>query len=212
MKTPIHPTMAWLAAALAAAALLAQPVRADDEGIYGPNAPPQSAFVRLFNASGGPLASATLDAEPFDDLAPYEASEFEFTTPGTHTINAGGVKESVALEKNRYYTAVLRDGKITLIGNERYTNRMKSLVLLYNLLDGTPVSLKTADGRTTVIEDVKPNASGSREINAVKTNLGVYAGNQSLVQAKPMVFERGSVFSLFVTGPKDSPVAVWVIN
>lgn len=208
--SPIRHALPLLAPLLAAA--LAGPAGADDEGIYGANAPPQSAFVRLFNASGGPLAGATLDGAPLDDLAPYEASEFEFTAPGSHTLSAGGVKESVSLEKNRYYTAVLRDGKISLIGNERYRNRMKALVLLYNLLDSGPVSLKTADGRTTVIEAVKPNASGGREINAVKTALAVYEGNSERVQVKPMVFERGSVFSLFVSGPKDNPVAVWVIN
>lgn len=201
-----------LAAALAAAVQVARPVHADDEGIYGPNAPPQSAFVRLFNASNAPVTGATLGGEAFDNLAPFEASAFEFVTPGSHPISAGGVKQSFDLDKNQYYTAVLRDGKITLIANDRYSNRMKSLVLLYNLVDGSSLSLRTADGRTTVIDAVKPNASGGREINAVKTQLAVFDGEKSLTQVKPMTFERGRVFSLFVTGPKDQPVATWVIN
>lgn len=205
-------SMAFLAAALGAAVLMGKPARAGDEGLYGPNAPPQSAFVRVFNATTAPIAGATLDSQPFDNAGPFEATEFEFTTPGTHTIVAGGARQAVDLDKNRFYTAVVRGDKITLIENERYSNRMKSLVLVYNLIDGTNLALKTADGRTTVVGPVKPNTAGGREINAVKTQLALFDGETSLAQVKPMTFERGRVFSLFVTGSQDQPMPVWVIN
>ena len=196
-------------ALLAGLALL--PARAADEGVYGPVAPPNSAFVRVFNATAQPELQARIADKTTDEIPAFGASEFVFLPPGKYTLAAGAVSQPVTLEANKFYTAALEGKEFRLLQNERYTNRLKALVIVYNLVDGSTLSLKTPDGRP-VVENVGPNSIGSREVNAVKVNLAVFDGAKKLADVKPMNLERGRAFSLFVAGDKDQPVTSWVVN
>ena len=194
---------------LAGLALL--PARAGDEGVYGPVAPPNSAFLRVFNATAQPELQARIADKTLDEIPAFGASEFVFLPPGKYTLAVGQVSQPVTLEANKFYTAALEGKALQLLHNERYTNRLKALVIVYNLVDGSTLSLKTPDGRP-VIEDVGPNSIGSREVNAVKVNLALYDGAKKVTDVKPMNLERGRAFSLFVAGNKDQPVTSWVVN
>lgn len=207
MKTTWSVTMLLLTAALAAG-----PVRAGDEGLYGPVAPPDSAFVRVFNATPTSVENAAVGSEDFNDVLGYEASGFVFLPPGGYTLTVGSAKQQVTLRKNRYYTAVYEDGKIKMLDNDRYTNHLKALVIVYNLLDGIELSLRTADGKTAVIDKVAPNSYGTREVNPVRTQLALFKGQQRLAPVRQVAFERGKAFSLFVTGTPEMPVPTWVVN
>lgn len=194
-----------------AAALAATAATAGDEGVYGPVAPPNSAFVRVFNATSQPEIEARIADKVMADIGAYGASEYVFLPPGSHTLTAGTVQQAVTLKANRYYTAVLEGQSIRLLDNDRYNNRMKSLVILYNLVDGTTLSLKTPDGRP-VVENVAENSFGSREVNPVKVSLALFDGAKRVADVRPMNLERGRAFSLFVAGSREQPVQSWVVN
>ena len=115
------------------------------------------------------------------------------------------------LKPGRYYTAALRGGQFRLLDNDRYANRLKALVIVYNLVDGSTLSLKTTDGRG-VVENVAANSFGTREVNAVKVNLALFDGAKKVTDVKPMNLERGRAFSLFVAGNREQPVTAWVVN
>ncbi|HUR41957.1 MAG TPA: alginate O-acetyltransferase AlgF [Verrucomicrobiae bacterium] len=185
---------------------------ADEAGLYGPAAPPGSAFVRVFNGSSQSLLGSKIGPEDFNEVPAFEASEFTFLPPGTYTVNAGGSQAQATLKADRYYTAALVNGKLQLLDNARYGNRMKALVMVYNLVGDAPLALKTGDGKTTVVEPVAPGATGQREVNAIKAQFAVYKGEQRLAQARPVTLERGRAFSLFVVGTAAQPTPVWVIN
>lgn len=195
-----------------AAALAPAPSPAGDEALYGPAAPPGSAFIRIFNGTPLSINEARVGPESFDEIPPFDASEFTFVPAGKYALTAGNVKESLTLRADRFYTAAIIDGKVRLLDNERYGNRMKALVVLYNLADGGELSLRTADGRATVVDKVPPNQFAQREVNAVKTQLALYRGDQRVAAVRPMALERGRAFSLFVTGSAQQPVPVWVVN
>jgi alginate O-acetyltransferase complex protein AlgF len=197
------------AALLAALALL--PAQAADEGVYGPVAPPGSAFVRVFNATAQPELQARIGDKAMDEIAAFGASEFVFLPPGQYTLTVGAVSKPVALQANKFYTAALEGKELRLLDNERYTNRLKALVIVYNLVDGSTYSVKTPDGRP-VVENIAPNSIGSREVNAVKVNLALFDGAKKVTDIKPMNLERGRAFSLFVAGDKNQPVTSWVVN
>lgn len=199
--------------ALVAAALVLAPAQAGDEALYGPTAPPNSAFIRVYNATEEQIPLATIASEKMTDVSPYEASEFEFLMPGSYTLTVGSLRQAVNLAPNRYYTAVLVPGnKLQLLDNARYTNRLKALVTVYNLIDGVDLSLKTADGRTAVVEKIGNNAHGSREVNPVRTNFALFRGDTRVASVRPVTLERGKAFDLFVTGSAEQPQAVWVVN
>jgi len=201
-----------LAAALVAAGTLGvTAATAGDEGVYGPVAPPGSAFIRVFNATNTPEVEARIADKAMQDIGAYGASEFVFLPPGQHTLSIGAVQKPVSLKANRYYTAVLEGQQVTLLDNERYNNRLKALVILYNLVDGSTLSLKTPDGRP-VVENVAENKFGAREVNPVKVNLALFDGATRVADVRPMSLERGRAFSLFVAGTREQPVQAWVVN
>lgn len=193
-------------------ALAATAARAGDEALYGPAAPPGSAFIRVFNGTSQSINEARVGSEDFNEIPPFDASEFTFLPPGAHTLTAGEVKQSLTLKPDRFYTAAIMNGKVKLLDGERYSNRMKALVIVYNLVDGGELSLRTADGKTPVVDKVAPNATGQREVNAVRTQLALYRGEQRVAAVRPVSLERGRAFSLFVTGSPEQPVPVWVVN
>ena len=213
---PSNEPYRFLAAALAivlfGAALVAASAAYADEGLYGPAAPPGSAFVRVFNGTSQSLLDARVGPEDFNEVPPFDASEFVFLPPGSYDLTAGGAQQKVSLQADRFYTAALLNGKVQVLEGSRYANRMKALVIVYNLAGDAELSLKTADGKTPVVENVKPNASGQREVNAIRAQLALYKGAERVAPVKPVALERGRAFSLFVAGTAQSPVPVWVVN
>lgn len=213
---PSNEPYRFLAAALIfvllAAAVLAGRAALADEGLYGPAAPPGSAFVRIFNGSSQSILDAKVGPEDFNEIPPYDASECAFLPPGSYALSAGGATAQVQLQPDRYYTAALLDGKVTVLDNPRYGNRMKALVMVYNLSGDASLSLRTADGKTKVVDEVAPKTFGSREVNPVKANFALYKGEAKVADVRPISLERGRAFGLFVAGTASQPMPVWVVN
>ncbi len=201
----------WSGLTLALALVIASPAGADDEGVYGPSAPAGSAFLRVYNGTAQQEVDAHIADKTLDNIGAYAASDFVFLPPGQYTLTAGAASQSMTLKADRYYTAALDGKSFHVVDNDRYTNKLKALVMLYNFVDGTNLSLRTADGRP-VVDKVSGNAFGQREVNPVKVTLALYDGEKKLSEVKTITLERGHVFGLFATGSKDQPVTSWVTN
>lgn len=203
----------WMIAALCLLALLtSNTISAGDGGLYGPAAPPGSAFIRVFNASDADDIQAKVGNQTIPDIRAWNASEFIFLPAGTHRVAAAGGEASLALAPGRYYTAVAGPGGVRLLDNDNTGNRLKAQLILYNLTGDSALSLRTQDGATTVIGDVAKDASGKREVNPAKVQLAVYAGDKKLADAPPVTLARGQAFSLFVVGDANAPRLAWAIN
>ena len=189
---------------------------AGDEALYGPDAPPGSAFVRLFNASSAADLDAKVGNEEISNIDSLDASEFVFVPSGSHSLSVGSVQKDVQLESGAYYTAVLNEDAqadgITVIKSEKYSNRLKALVILYNLTDASDLSLRTVDGSTSVIDPVASQSVGTREVNPARIQLAVYQGEKKVASAPTVSFARGKAFSLFAVGSADAPRLVWASN
>lgn len=201
-----------LAAMIFVAALISATTKAGDAALYGPAAPPGSAFIRVFNASDQADLEARVGNEVISDIAAWNVSDFIFVPAGAQRLSAGTADQSIQLAADRYYTAVVGAGGPQLLDNDRYGNRLKALVILYNLTDAGGLSLKTQDGGTAVVADVAPKASGSREVNAARVQLAVFKGTQRIADAPPVSLARGKAFSLFAVGDASAPRLVWAIN
>jgi len=177
-------------------------------GLYPPAAPPGSAFVRVFNATPQPKVAAQVGDKSIADTASMQASSYIFLAPGHYAMTLGGQRRELQLQASRCYTAALQAQGIELFEQECFNSQLKSLVSMFNLVDGT-LSLKTADGGTTVIDGVMPRTGGHREVNPLKASLAVYRGDTKLADARPVSLERGKAVSLFVTGSAQAPVLVW---
>lgn len=184
-------------------------VHADEGGLYGPTAPAGSAFVRAYNAGSSEL-DLSLGTVSIKEVEPRGSSDFSFLPAGSYSASVGGKSLPVELKADQYYTLVqLPSGELKLVEDPAFKNRQKALVRIQNLSD-TPVSLKTADGKTEVIPAVAGKGRGDREINPVKVRLALFAGEQKVSDLSPLVVERGEAVSLYVTGSAGNLSPVWV--
>lgn len=204
--------VSMVVALLAAVSMTGTVARAGDGGLYGPAAPPGSAFIRVFNASDTEELTARVGNESIADIRAWGASDFIFLPAGTHPLSAGGASDSVTLAPGRYYTAVAGAGGVKLLDNDNSGNRLKALLILYNLTGNGALSLRTQDGGTVVIPDVATSTSGKREVNPSKVRLAVYDGDRKVGDAPPVSLARGQAFSLFVVGDGAAPRMAWAVN
>ncbi len=216
-RTPVHSfnPLRLLGCALglvAAMSLPAAPALADDAALYGPEAPPGSAFIRVVNATADADLEAQVGDKQIDRLAAWSASEFEYLPAGTQTVVAGSVKQSAQLQAGHYYTAVVDGERLRLLDNSAYDNRLKALVILYNLTDQSDLTLRTSDGKTTVVEPVARDAFGTREVNAARARLAVFAGDSKIGETPAVSLARGKATSVFAVGPASAPRLILATN
>jgi alginate O-acetyltransferase complex protein AlgF len=182
---------------------------ADEGGLYGPKAPKGSAFVRAYNAGSSEL-SVNVGNTALTDVPPQGSSDFKFLPAGNYSAQVGSSNLSVKLEADRYYTLVNQAGKDPqLVEEPPFKNKQKALLRVQNLSDAK-LTLKTADGKTPVVEDVAPQGRGEREINPVKVGLALFDGERKVSDLKPIALQRGEVVCLYVTGSGGKLSPVWV--
>ncbi|SDS72189.1 alginate O-acetyltransferase AlgF [Pseudomonas fuscovaginae UPB0736] len=202
-------TVKTLAMAAGLSLLSLQAWAAGDAALYGPTAPKGSSFVRLYNASNQEV-SATVGATALNDIAPLASSDFSFMPGGDYSAKVGSQSLPVKLAPDHYYTLVNNaSGQPQLIEEPPFKNKQKSLVRVQNLSDKA-LTLKTADGKTDVVQSVAAKGRGEREINPVKVSFALYDGNQKVSDLKPVALERGEAAVLYVTGSGSSLSPVWV--
>jgi len=181
---------------------------AGEGGLYAPNAPKGSSFVRGYNASNSELSFSVGNTE-LSDIAPLASSDFSFMPAGSYSAQVGSHNLPVKLEAEHFYTLVSQDGAAPrLVSEAPFTNKRKALLRVQNLTDNT-LSLKTADGKA-VVDAVAPDASGQREVNPVKVSLALFDGSRKVSDLKPVSLARGEVVSLYVTGSGNALSPVWV--
>lgn len=196
-----------LAAGLSLASM--QAFAGADAALYGPTAPKGSTFVRLYNAASAP-AAASVGNTQIKQVGAQASSDFSFLPGGDYTAQVGDKSVPVKLASDKYYTLVNSgSGNPQLIEEPPFKNKQKALVRVQNLSDQS-LTLKTADGKTEVVTPVAAKGRGEREINPVKVNLALYAGDKKVSDVKPVALERGEAAVLYVTGSGSSLSPVWV--
>jgi len=182
---------------------------AGEGGLYGPTAPKGSTFVRAYNAGNTEL-SVSVGNTDLPEIAPLGSSDFSFLPAGSYSAQVGSNTLPVKLDADRYYTLVSQPGsEPKLVEEPPFTNKQKALLRVQNLSDSN-LTLKTADGKTPVVEAVAPNARGEREINPVKVGLALFDGDKKVSDLKPVSLARGEVVCLYVTGSAGKLSPVWV--
>lgn len=176
--TTTNQSLAKAFALVAGVSLLSmQAFAGGDAALYGPTAPKGSSFVRIYNASNQEV-SATVGTTNLSDVAPLASSDFSFMPGGDYTAKVGSQSVPVKLAADHYYTLVNNaSGQPQLIEEPPFKNKQKSLVRVQNLSDKA-LTLKTADGKTDVVQSVAAKGRGEREINPVKVSFALYEGEK----------------------------------
>jgi alginate O-acetyltransferase complex protein AlgF len=177
--------------------------------LYAREAPPGSAFIRVFNATPAGGVHVQIGDKSQPQLAPYTAGAYIFLPPGSYPVKVGAQNQAFQLDGDHYYTVSAAPDGLKLFDLHGELTKLKSMISLYNVMPQTTLSLKTADGATPVFESVAPNTTTQRPINPLKLNLAVFNGDKKIADVPSVTLERGKSFSLFVGGSESMPILVW---
>ncbi|PYE52821.1 alginate O-acetyltransferase AlgF [Deinococcus yavapaiensis] len=168
-----------------------------DDGLYEAAPPPDSAFVRLINTAArdvtATLGSAAVSV-PSGNPSPYRV-----VRQGNVVVASGAVRQTLRVAAGRFYSVVVGDGSPRLVEDPDVTNRGRALVVLYNFGEHERVDLRTADGKTTVLEDVKRGLTAQRLVNGVRVTFAVFAAGKAIETFREVELERGAAYSVVVT-------------
>jgi alginate O-acetyltransferase complex protein AlgF len=177
--------------------------------LYAREAPPGSAFIHVFNATPVAGVNVQIGNQAQPPLLPFTASPFIFLPPGVCTVQAGSRSQSFTLEGNHYYTVSATADGLQLFESHEALTGLKAMIAFFNLMPGTTLALKTADGAATVFDAVAANTSRQRAINPLRLSLALFSGERKIADVPSVELERGRSFSLFAGGSETAPILVW---
>ena len=183
------------------------------DGLYAPEPPANSAFVRVVHAALNTTPiSPQLGTLGFSELGFGGISPYQVITEGDYTFSAAGSSQSLSMVAGNFYTvAVIDNGSgahIKLIKDASNSNMAKSLLMLYNFSAFESAHMKTADGKQAVIADVAAETMGSVIVNPISIDLAAFGPD--LIDSFPAQLERGAAYSLFIMGSADEPSSYFV--
>lgn len=198
------------AALLLCVCAAAAPARAGEAGLYDPAPPPGSAYLRLINAGSQGAIDLQLDQQRFVSAAATTASDYVVTPQGTKSAGWQGKTQAISLGAGKFYSLVISAGQAKLIEDPALQSRAKAMLRLYNLSSHPSLSLKTADGKVAIIEDVPPMGAADRLVNNARLTLGVYDGTNKLAATPEVSVERGNAYSVLAIASGEGLRAIWV--
>lgn len=179
-------------------------------GLYAAAPPPDSAFVRVVNASTGSL-SAKIETQALGQGLNYAGiSPYQVVREGAKVLEGSGKKMNLSLEAGNFYTVALVNGQWIVNQDKTASSLTKSRLSFYNFSDAQ-ASLKTVDGKLTLFNEFDRNHYDMLQVNPVKVQLAVFVGGKKLALPEAQL-EANTAYSIMVVGTGSSLQAVWVNN
>ena len=172
----------------------------EDDGLYAPPPPEGSAFVRFIHAQAElegdfppEVNGKERDGVVFAGVKPYGAVE-----PGKVHVKLGPVTFDFEAEPEVYYTLILQNSTFRVVKDPPIQNMLKSQIIVYNMTSRDDISLKTADGKVTVVGPLAADEIKDRDINPVKVSLVVFSGDDRLADSVDWPLERKRSYAVAV--------------
>lgn len=188
---------------------------ASQDGLYGPDAPRDAAWVRLINADPGggesaeePLALSVSETEwppvAFAQVAPYRT-----IAPGQHRAALAGHEFEFSAEAEDFITIVALPGDVLVLHDTPLQDISRGLLTLYNLTDGEPLTLRSRDG-SDILADVASRSAESVAISEAEAELEIYRAGERLASLESRLYRRGEAHSLIVLPLGSDPQVLYV--
>lgn len=135
-------------------------------------------------------------------------SGYRHIKQGQLTVTLPGQSVAKPFAAGRYYSVVTGN-----FGKEKFRvfadpkpSLSKATIVFYNLSSLDQVSLKTADGKITLQQNVARGTSVSREVNPLRVGFAVFQGNRKLGAIAPVQLRRGASLGIFLAPGGRTPV------
>ena len=176
------------------------------QGLYDPEPPANSAFVRVINAGSGELKPG-IDAVAYGAVTGFNASAYRVIPQGAHKLAAGAANKELNVLAKRFYSVIVNGSDVQVLEDPANPGQTKAGLSIYNLSKISSIALKTDDGKTTVVNGVTPGTVKSQAVNAIKVGLAAFNGSSKIASFPAVQLERGSTYSTIVFSESK---AVWV--
>ncbi|MCS5516621.1 alginate O-acetyltransferase AlgF [Pseudomonas qingdaonensis] len=199
--------LAATALLLVSTASLANDGNAD---LYDAVAPADSAFVRVLNLSDRSI-DVTLSGKVNPQKVAPASSAATASPAGSHKIAVDKQAIEPQLKANAASTVVY-DGKgLTLIADKYVNEPKKAQIAFYNL---TPAqaALKTSDGKTSVIDPLGKDQTGSRLVNEIKIGFAAYVDQRNVAQFDDLFLKKGRSYSYVLLPAANGYKSISVAN
>ena len=185
--------------------------------LYDPMPPDDSAYLRIVQAGSGKPVDVLVDGKVrLRQLASRNPSAYLVIPAGKHVIqlqsgSTKGPKTTVnAASKGAYtlaFPASTGTAEGTVFVDRTSTNRLKSMLAVYHLAPATgSVDVTTADGKTTVFDDIKPGSPAILEVNPIKVQLAVTSQAKATASSS-LSMTQGSAYSVFLFPSKGKGIS-----
>jgi alginate O-acetyltransferase complex protein AlgF len=179
--------------------------------LYDPEPPENAAFVRIANFSKVAI-STEINSTKFDSIVSNSISPYRVVLSGKNIIKNIS-KSELDIKSKQFYTVVVDGTKNTLFLNDSKSPGLtKSGISVYNISKTSNISLKTGDGKISVIQDVAIGSMKSKFVNAIKVNLAIFVGDKKVSSLGDIQFERSMSYSAFFYGKPDNYKFIWLKN
>jgi hypothetical protein len=222
----MHPSARSFLLAALLSSPFTTPIKAAPSGLlYDPEPPPNSAYVRVINASPDAIADIAVDGRSrVRDLAGHEASDYLVLPAGKRTLAIAGrdakpATVTVDVVAGRAISVALDkasgDVKPLIFEDKANTNLLKAVLAVYHLnAKGPNVDVIAANGATKVMTGLRPGTSRGLAVNPIKVDLAAVAeGASTQLASASLAMAPGGTYSLLLfAGPRGEFVARAIQN
>ena len=210
MSNPPTRTPGLRPASVLIAALLLVATAGAQEDLYGPQAPRDTAWVRVLNAASDDPLVPQLDGEPWEELGYGEGTAYRPIQPGSHHMELGGAQVTLEAGPESFTTvALLPEGPLVL-PDRPLEDISRGLLTLYNLTGDERLDLLAGDG-TLLFEGVGPGTAESLAIAEAEVELLVRdEAGEPVGSLDSRLYARGEAHSLIVLPAGAEPRVVYL--
>lgn len=173
---------------------------ADEDGLYAPAPPADSAFVRTINATSKTDEVIQINGNALNtENGSSIVSDYVILKEGSHKLSFSDLTKEVTLNAGKYYTlAVTADNNVKIFEDALIEDPTKATVYFCNFTK-TPASLKSEEFQATLFENIETLTCDSREINAVDFDLNVFNADGEIKNFPEVSLKRQIGTSIIVT-------------
>jgi alginate O-acetyltransferase complex protein AlgF len=171
--------------------------------LYDVTAPADSAFIRVFNGSSQSIGVQLSGKSAEQQLSAFKLGEYLFTAAGDYTLTVGTTALPLKVVKNQVLTFYYDGSSLKSIEDERYQGAKKAHITFYNFTPKS-LSLKTANGKHSVVKKVPSYDNGSRLVNEIKMAFSAFETKQKLADFEESFLKKGRSYSYVILAEGDN--------
>lgn len=196
---------------------MTSPAYANDQELYDPAPPADSAFVRLINATGdAEKITASVGSITFKELGSPAISPYYVLKGGEYSMKLGEASFPVKVDAGKYYTLALQReaGKptLTVLPDAMISDPAKSIVYFYNLSNVPSASLVAAEHKIDIVAATEPGKGGAREVKPLTLALAIKSGDKEIKTFSGVELKRRTGFTFLLAGTESDPVTLMQEN